>query len=122
MTNAVLLAFLAATAVAAQPKLPDIAYDPKAPLGLKETMVKDFGFARLMDIAYDSPRGGRVNGYAVIPAGVAHPAGIVWQALGAGRPVEHGAGGVEHGAAGGGVDPDQFADEPAGSATAEDAG
>jgi dienelactone hydrolase len=75
---------IACTLPAQQPKLPDIAYDAKAPLGLEETLVKDFGFARLMDLSYQSPRGGRVNGYAIIPAGVAHPAGIVWQHWGQG--------------------------------------
>ena len=57
---------------------------PKPRCGLEETLVKDFGFARLMDLSYRSPRGGRVNGYAVIPTGVAHPAGIVWQHWGQG--------------------------------------
>jgi len=65
-------------------KLPDVAYDPQALLALREAPVKDFGFARLMDISYDSPRGGRVTGYAVIPNGAAHPAGIVWQHWGQG--------------------------------------
>jgi dienelactone hydrolase len=65
-------------------KLPDISYDPKAALGLQQSPVKDLGYARLMDISYDSPRGGRVTAYAVIPAKAAHPAGIVWQHWGQG--------------------------------------
>ena len=80
MIRALLTTLLIACALPAQqPKLPDISYDAKAPLGLEETLIKDFGFARLMDLSYQSPRGGRVNGYAVIPTGVVHPAGIVWQ-------------------------------------------
>jgi dienelactone hydrolase len=66
------------------PKLPDISYDPQAPLAFQQSPVKEFPYARLLDISYDSPRGGRVNAYAVIPTGVAHPAGIVWQHWGQG--------------------------------------
>jgi predicted esterase len=85
MIRAVLTTLLIASVLPAQqPKLPDISYDAKAPLGLEETLLKDFGFARLMDLSYRSPRGGRVNGYAVVPTGVAHPAGIVWQHWGQG--------------------------------------
>ena len=84
MTQSFWLAFPIATTLAAQPKLPDISYDPRVSLAFQESLVKDFGFARLMDISYDSPRGGRVNGYTVIPAGAAHPAGIVWQHWGQG--------------------------------------
>jgi len=72
------------SAAAAQPyQLPNISYEAKAPLALQESLVKDFGFAKLLDIAYDSPRGGRVNAYAVIPQG-AQLAGIVWQHWGQG--------------------------------------
>ncbi|HLY19952.1 MAG TPA: hypothetical protein VKR61_22145 [Bryobacteraceae bacterium] len=66
------------------PKLPDISYDPQAPLALQQSPVKDFGYARLLDISYASPRGGRVTAYAVIPSSLAHPAGIVWQHWGQG--------------------------------------
>jgi dienelactone hydrolase len=66
------------------PKPPDISYDPQAPLSLQQSPVKDFGFARLLDISYASPRGGRVTAYAVIPSAVARPAGIVWQHWGQG--------------------------------------
>jgi predicted esterase len=65
-------------------KFPDISYDPHAPLVLQQSPVKDFGYAKLLDISYASPRGGRVNAYAVIPSAVAHPAGIVWQHWGQG--------------------------------------
>jgi dienelactone hydrolase len=75
---------LCATLVAQAPKLPDISYDTKAPLEFQQTLVKDLGFAKLLDISYGSPRGGRVTAYAVIPSGVTHPAGIVWQHWGQG--------------------------------------
>jgi dienelactone hydrolase len=69
---------------AQESKLPDIAYDSRAPLALQQSPVKSFGYARLLDISYDSPRGGRVNAYAVIPSATPHPAGIVWQHWGQG--------------------------------------
>jgi predicted esterase len=81
------LAFLLASCpmiFAQEPKLPDISYDPQAALALQQSSVKDFGYAKLLDISYDSARGGRVNAYAVIPSAVAHPAGIVWQHWGQG--------------------------------------
>ena len=53
-------------------------------MAIREALVKDFGFARLLDLSYESPRGGRVSGYALVPAGVGHPAGIVWQHWGQG--------------------------------------
>jgi len=84
MIRAVLTLFVLVGALAAQsPPLPDISYDPKAPLKLEEAAVQDYGFAKLFDISYDSPRGGRVTAYAVVPPG-AHRAGIVWQHWGQG--------------------------------------
>jgi hypothetical protein len=70
--------------LAQAPKLPDISYDPQAPLDLRQSPVKDLGYAKLLDISYASPRGGRVTAYAVIPAAATHPAGIVWQHWGQG--------------------------------------
>jgi hypothetical protein len=49
--------------------LPDISYDPKAPLEFQHASIKDFGYARLLDISYASLWGGRVTGYAVVPSG-----------------------------------------------------
>jgi dienelactone hydrolase len=68
----------------AQQRPPDISYDAAAPLEFRETMVKDYGDARLLDVSYASPRGGRVTAYAIVPARPAHPAGIVWQHWGQG--------------------------------------
>lgn len=83
MRLAALLA-LALALGAQEPKLPDISYDPKLPLAFRQSLVKDLRGAQLFDISYDSPRGGRVTAYAVVPPGVAHPAGIVWQHWGQG--------------------------------------
>ena len=64
--------------------LPDISYDASAPLALEEKPVKELRDCRLLDISFASPRGGRVTAYAVIPKGLMHPAGIVWQHWGQG--------------------------------------
>lgn len=64
-------------------KLPDLSYDAKAPLAIQEKPVKDYGNARLLDLSFASPRGGRVTAYAVLPARAAR-AGIVWQHWGQG--------------------------------------
>ncbi len=83
MRSLIALLGIACSLAAQTPSLPDISYDPKAPLALQESPVKDFGFARLIDISYDSPRGGRVTAYAVVPARPVR-AGIVWQHWGQG--------------------------------------
>jgi dienelactone hydrolase len=76
---------LIVAALSAQtPKFPDISYDPKSPLALEQVPVRDFTFARLMEVSYASPRGGRVTAYAVIPTSPAKRAGIVWQHWGQG--------------------------------------
>jgi predicted esterase len=64
--------------------MPDLSYDSRAPLEWQELLVKDYGFAKLLDVSYASPRGGRVTAYAVVPTDTAHPAGIVWQHWGQG--------------------------------------
>jgi hypothetical protein len=78
-----LLAFCSMLSAQA-PKTPDISYDPQTPLALQQSPVKDLGYAKLLDISYASPRGGRVTAYAVIPSAMADPAGIVWQHWGQG--------------------------------------
>ena len=83
MTRVLLALAITASLNAQTAPLPDISYDPKIPLALRASQVKDFGSARLLDISYDSPRGGRVPAYAVVPTG-AHRAGIVWQHWGQG--------------------------------------
>jgi hypothetical protein len=51
--SAQLLAFCSML-LAQAPKLPDISYDPQAPLDLQQSPVKDLGHARLLDISYYS--------------------------------------------------------------------
>jgi len=83
-SHRIALAAIAATLFAQDAKLPDVSYDAKQPLAFHQELLKDAGGARLYDISFASPRGGRVTAYAVVPAGVAHPAGIVWQHWGQG--------------------------------------
>src|SRR5581483_6675100 len=78
------LSAIAATLLAQTAGPPDVSYDPKQPLAFHQELLKDFGGMRLYDISFDSPRGGRVTAYAVVPSRVAHPAGIVWQHWGQG--------------------------------------
>ncbi len=64
---------------------PDLSYDAPAPLGIEEKVVKDYGFAKLVDVSFVSPRrGGRVPAYVVVPARKGAVAGIVWQHWGQG--------------------------------------
>lgn len=86
MRSPVTLIFLGCLLLSAQSpaRLPDIGYDAAAPLALEEKPVKDFRDCRLLDISFAGPRGGRVTAYAVIPKGLMHPAGIVWQHWGQG--------------------------------------
>jgi pimeloyl-ACP methyl ester carboxylesterase len=65
-------------------RLPDIGYDASAPLSLEEGPIREFRDCRLLDISFAGPRGGRVTAYAVVPKGLTHPAGIVWQHWGQG--------------------------------------
>jgi dienelactone hydrolase len=77
----VVLAVLSSRGVAAQ--LPDVGYDSTASLAVEERLDRDLGFARIMEVSYASPRGGRVPALVVVPAN-ATTAGIVWQHWGQG--------------------------------------
>lgn len=68
----------------AQPKVPDLSYDADAPLHLTQTEIKSFEHETLLDVSFDSPRGGRVNAYVVMSNRLRIPAGIVWQNWGQG--------------------------------------
>ncbi len=57
---------------------------PRRRLRSKRSLSGSYGIAALLDISFASPRGGRVTAYAVIPKGLMHPAGIVWQHWGQG--------------------------------------
>ncbi len=53
-------------------------YDPKAPLNVKETSTTKRGAVSIIDFSYDSPRGGRVPAYLVVPDGPGPFAAIVF--------------------------------------------
>ncbi|HLJ46201.1 MAG TPA: prolyl oligopeptidase family serine peptidase [Bryobacteraceae bacterium] len=79
----IVLAFAAAASLRGQ--IPDLNYDASAPLGIEEKVVKDYGFGKLIDLSFTSPRGGgRVPAYAVIPSRKGALPGIVWQHWGQG--------------------------------------
>ena len=53
-------------------------YDQKAPLGIKQIGVQRRAQATVYDITYDSPKGGVVPAYLVVPKGRGPFAAIVW--------------------------------------------
>jgi dienelactone hydrolase len=61
---------------------PDLArhfdYDQKAPLNLKQTGVQRRATATVYDLTYDSPKGGVVPAYLVVPKGRGPFAAVVW--------------------------------------------
>lgn len=57
---------------------PQLAYDTFADLGLEEKGVESRSTARVLDITYASPRGGRVPAYLVEPVAVGRHPGIVF--------------------------------------------
>jgi dienelactone hydrolase len=53
-------------------------YDQKAPLGIKEMGVERRGDVAIHDITYDSPKGGVVPAYLVVPKGKGPFAAVIW--------------------------------------------
>src|SRR5436190_23166370 len=53
-------------------------YDQKAPLNLKQIGVQRRATATIYDITYDSPKGGVVPAYLVVPKGRGPFAAVVW--------------------------------------------
>jgi cephalosporin-C deacetylase-like acetyl esterase len=53
-------------------------YDQKAPLGLKQIGVERRGDVAVHDITYDSPKGGVVPAYLVVPKGKGPFAAVIW--------------------------------------------
>ena len=54
-------------------------YERSLPLDVKETGVEDRDGASIHDISYQSPKGGRVSAYLVVPAGKRRPfAGVIF--------------------------------------------
>jgi hypothetical protein len=59
-------------------------YDRRAPLGVKEHSVEEREGAKVYDITYASPQGGRVTAYLVAPASNGRHAGIIFAHPGGG--------------------------------------
>jgi dienelactone hydrolase len=53
-------------------------YDRHAPLGLKQIGVQRRATATIFDITYDSPKGGVVSAYLVVPKGRGPFAAVIW--------------------------------------------
>src|SRR6266567_5420430 len=53
-------------------------YDRNAPLDIREAGVEQHGGARIYDITYISPKGGRVPAYLVVPKGKGPFAAVIW--------------------------------------------
>src|SRR5437879_3118565 len=53
-------------------------YDQKAPLGIKQIGVQQRANATVYDITYDSPKGGVVPAYLVVPRGRGPFAAVIW--------------------------------------------
>ena len=63
-------------------------YDQQAPLDVEEQTVHDIGGAKVYQLSYASPRGGRVPGYLVVPSGAGPFAGVIMMHGMPGRAVE----------------------------------
>jgi dienelactone hydrolase len=72
--------FLSATPLFAQELSPSHAfdYDSKAPLNIQEAGVEHRGNVAIHDISYESPKGGRVPAYLVVPEGKGPFAAALW--------------------------------------------
>jgi dienelactone hydrolase len=53
-------------------------YDRNAPLDVREVGVEDRGGIMVRDLSYESPKGGRVPAYLVVPAGKGPFAAAIW--------------------------------------------
>jgi hypothetical protein len=53
-------------------------YDKKAPLNIKQIGVERRAHATINDITYDSPKGGVVPAYLVVPKGRGPFAAVIW--------------------------------------------
>jgi len=63
-------------------------YDAKAPLSRQDNMLYDRDGVRVYDVSFDSPKGGRVTGYMVVPPGPGPFAGVVFGHWGYGNRTE----------------------------------
>jgi dienelactone hydrolase len=79
MTHALVALLLAAAAVAATPAPEShFAYDAKAPLDVVTKGVENRGDVVIQELAYASPKGGRVPATLVVPAGKGPFAAVLW--------------------------------------------
>jgi len=63
-------------------------YDPKAALNAEEKLLYERDGVKVYDLTYDSPKGGRVTAYLVVPAGKGPHAGVVFGHWGPGNRTE----------------------------------
>lgn len=63
-------------------------YDAKAPLNSEEKLLYERDGVKVVDLTYDSVKGGRVTGYVVSPTGKGPHAGLVFGHWGAGNRTE----------------------------------
>ena len=74
--------FLLSTSISLFGQDPDLVrhfdYDQKAPLGIKQIGVQRRAHATVYDITYDSPKGGVVPAYLVVPKGKGPFAAVIW--------------------------------------------
>jgi pimeloyl-ACP methyl ester carboxylesterase len=75
---AVLLLSLALAGQSYEDLLPRFDYDARAPLDVREIGVESRPGARVHDISYASPKGGRVPAYLVVPEGKGPFAAVIW--------------------------------------------
>lgn len=77
-----LIAVLVLTAVSGTAQDPELLrhfeYDQRAPVNVKQISVKYLEHANVYDITYDSPKGGVVPAYLVVPKGKGPFAAVIW--------------------------------------------
>ena len=82
LTLLALAATVSGAETKSEPKFKDLAkqfdYDRKAPLNIREEHREEREGAIVIDLSYDSPRGGRVPAYLVLPRGRGPFAGILF--------------------------------------------
>ena len=96
MRNPIFLHFLLLTALTAsaqtssdfQSKVALFDYDPKQPLDLQDKVIEEFDDATLHDVTYNSPKGGPVSAYLVVPKGKGPFAAILFGHWGNGTRAE----------------------------------
>ncbi len=96
MRNPIFLHFLLLTALTAsaqtssdfQSKVALFDYDAKQPLDLQDKVIEEFDDATLHDVTYNSPKGGPVSAYLVVPKGKGPFAAILFGHWGNGTRAE----------------------------------